>query len=178
MKGISVQKKTVTYKNLFTEAEVTEDLYFHLDPAELTKMWVIGGESWVEHMQNLSESSDGATIMEEFEKMLGTAYGERRGDKLVKSPTIREEFLSSQAYNTLFMELLASEDNGASFFAHLVPSNIDEILAKYQPTTQDGKVKIEDKRPAWIRENREPTKSELDKMTKAELAEAFRAKVA
>lgn len=170
-------KRTVTYKNLFTEAEVTKDLYFHLDPAELTKMWVIGGESWVEHMQALSESSDGKTIMEEFEKMLGTAYGERRGDELVKTPTIREEFLSSQAYNTLFMELLASEDNGASFFSNLVPSNIDEILAKYAPKAENGQVTVEDKRPAWIRENREPTKAELDKMTKAELAEAFRAKV-
>lgn len=167
-------KKTVTYKNLFTEAEVTEDLYFHLDPAELAKMWVIGGESWMEHMQTLSEKSDGKTIMEEFEKMLGTAYGERRGDKLVKTPTIREEFLSSQAYNTLFMELLASKDNGSSFFANLIPSNIDEIVAKFnaQQASDAG-----DKRPAWIRENREPTKSELDKMTKAELAEAFRAKV-
>jgi hypothetical protein len=167
-------KKTVTYKNLFTEAEVTEDLYFHLDPAELAKMWVIGGETWVEHMQTLSVTSDGKTVMEEFEKMLGTAFGERRGDKLVKTSTIREEFLSSQAYHTLFMELLAAPDNGAGFFANLVPSNIDEIVAKFN---LDAKNAADDKRPAWIRENREPTKAELDKMTKAELAEAFRAKV-
>jgi hypothetical protein len=169
-----VIKRTVSYKNLFTQAEVTEDLYFHLDPAELAKMWVVGGESWVEHMQTLSEKNDGKTIMEEFEKMLGTAYGERRGDKLVKTSTIREEFLSSQAYNTLFMELLASDDNGASFFSNLVPSNIDEIVAKFNLQQANN---AEDKRPAWVKENREPTKSELDKMTKAELAEAFRAKV-
>jgi hypothetical protein len=169
-----VLKKTVTYENMFTGKKVTEDLYFNLDPAELAKMWMIGGETWVDHMQTLSQQNDGATIMEEFEKMLGTAYGERRDDKLVKTPTIREEFLSSQAYHTLFMELLMSSDNGSTFFSGLVPKNVEEIIAKFQK--ESGLAPSGAEAPPWVKENREPTQAELTSMTKEQLVEVMRRK--
>lgn len=168
-------KKTVTYQNIFTGQEVTKDLYFNLDPAELAKMWMVGGETWTEHLQTLSEKNDGKTIMEEFEKMLGTAYLERVGDDILKTPEIRERFLSSQAYNTLFMELITSDDNGASFFSGLVPSNVEEIIEKFKKSGAAAAKRPDDNTPAWIREGRKPTNAELQKMTKAELAEAFAA---
>jgi hypothetical protein len=149
-----VIKKTVTYANLFTGEPVTKDLYFHLDAAELAEMTVVQGEGWLEKLETLSQKNDGATIMREFKQMLSAAYGERDGD-----------------------DLITSEDSGGEFFSALIPKDLEKYadqiknnpsLAKASKATDPT-----DKRPAWIREDREPTAKELQSMTKAQMVEVM-----
>lgn len=176
-------KKTVSYNNLFTGEPITKDLYFHMDAAELAEMTVIEGEGWADRIQSLQQDPKGRgkEIIEQFKQLLGAAYGEREGDDLVKSDEITAKFLRSQAYNKLFMELITSKDSGGSFFAALVPADLEQYAEQLANNPELTKASAAsdptDKRPAWIRENREPTASELQRMSKAELAEAFKAQL-
>lgn len=165
-------KRTVTYTDPFEGTEVTEDLWFNMTKAEVAEMAMIKGESWVKSLEHLSAAKDAETIMREFKFLIGTSYGERVGNKHIKSPEITQAFMSSEAYSTLFLELIASADSGADFFAAILPKDLDKLAAGL-PGSQSH-TDLSDKRPAFIRENREPTQAELQKMTKAELAEAFR----
>jgi hypothetical protein len=131
-KGISVLKKTVTYINPFTETEVTEDLYFNLTEAEIIQTAMAEGEGWADSLQRLSTATDGKQIITEFNKLLGMAYGRREGNRHVKSPEITQEFLSSEAYSTLFLDLISSPGSGAEFFSALMPKNMDKIAREGQ----------------------------------------------
>ena len=44
-------KKTITYKNLFTEEEETEVFFFHLSQAELIELEMSKKDGFVETMQ-------------------------------------------------------------------------------------------------------------------------------
>lgn len=136
-------KKTITYKNLFTDEEVTEDFYFHLSKADLVEMQVENhaaaytspktGQKFVgmaAHLQRISDSQDGPTVMREFKALLRRAYLKRVGDKPVKSKEIWEEFVSSEAYSELIYELLTDGAKAAEFFRGMVPGNFEEQMAQ------------------------------------------------
>src|SRR5690349_14774074 len=152
-----------------------------MDAAELAEMAVVEGEDWGDRIESLQRDPKGrgAEIIAQFKSLLGAAYGERDGDDLVKSPEITAKFLRSQAYNTLFMELITSKDSGGSFFAALVPADLEKYAEQLANNPELAKASTAtdptDKRPAWVREGRKPTNAELQRMTKAELAEAFAA---
>jgi hypothetical protein len=80
--------------------------------------------------------------------------------------------LSSEAYSTLFLDLISSPGSGAEFFSALMPKNMDKIAEKVRTNLAAGAQ--DDGTPAWIRENRAPTDAEMKNMTKAQMAEAFR----
>lgn len=135
-------KKTITYKNLFSDEEVTEDFYFHLSKADLIEMEVENhtatytspktGEKFTgmrAHLQKIMDSEDGPSVMREFKTLMRRSYVKRVGDRPVKSIEAWEEFASSEAYSELIFELLTVPEATAAFFAGMVPGNFNEQMA-------------------------------------------------
>jgi hypothetical protein len=121
-------KRAITYES-FDGETVTEDFYFHISKADLTKLELSkfsdgGLEASLRKMMN---ARDGASIMEELDKIIMLSVGVKSEDgrRFVKTEAIREDFKSSPAYEVIFMELVTNAEKAAEFIAACIPGNID-----------------------------------------------------
>ena len=124
-------KKTITYQD-FNGDEVSEDFFFHLSKAELVEMELSHEDGLSEALQRIIAAKDGKGIVTEFKNIILSAYGKRSSDgkRFVKNADVREEFESSEAYSTLFMELVTDTDAAIEFINGIVPSGLAEDAAK------------------------------------------------
>lgn len=124
-------KKTITYKN-FNDEEVTEDHFFHLSKAELVELEMSHQGGLSEALQNIIAAEDGKSIIAEFKKIILGSYGKKSpdGKRFVKTQEMRDEFESSEAYSTLFMELVTDTDKAIEFINGIVPQGLADDAAK------------------------------------------------
>ena len=120
-------KKTVTYKD-FDGNERTEDFYFHLTEQELTEweLSVDGGLSGV--LTRIVNSSDNKTMIEIFKSLLVKSYGEKTPDGrgFIKNDTVLNNFIYTQAFSDLYMELATDDKKAAEFVNGIMPAGIIE----------------------------------------------------
>lgn len=118
-------KKTVTYET-FDGETVTEDFYFNLTKAELSdrQFSVKGGLSAL--MEQIIKTNDQTKMYSIFKEIILAAYGEKSADgrKFIKSKEISENFTHTEAYSTIFMELLNDADAAAAFVTGILPKDI------------------------------------------------------
>lgn len=198
-------KKDITYEDLDGN-KITETFWFHMSKAELAEMAMAkegrqgGFETWV---KTLMATQDGQTIVDAWKNILLSTIGQRSEDnkRFIKNEQIRQDFLNSDAYSELFMELITDPDKMSEFVNGVVPSTMAETVAKAikeapdlatfgqqgdTPTAQGPQARVEEKRtinatpepkderPAWLKEGRVPTAQELKGASDAEIQEAFR----
>jgi hypothetical protein len=168
-------KKTITYQDLDGNP-VTEDFYFNLSKAEIAEMELSHKGGLEAYIQEIIQAEDGGAIISAFKEIIGSAIGRRSEDnrRFVKNQEIRDDFFQSDAWSTLFMDILSKGDEAASFVKSIVPKDLAENFDKLETVELPGEAK--DDRPAYIREDRDPTKAELQAMSKDELMEAMRRK--
>lgn len=172
-------KKTITYSDLDGNP-VTEDFYFNLSKAEIAEMEVQFDGGLSKHLEKVVESQNGAEIITAFKDIISKAIGRRSDDgkRFIKSPDIAAEFFETDAWSVLFMELLTDGNEAAKFVNGMMPPDlVDEATGKKIENVGSPEGPKDDT-PAYIREGREPTKAELQKMSHEELQEAFRRKSA
>lgn len=121
-------KKTVTYEDPFTGDEVTEDLYFNITKAELVEMELMheGEGGLKEHLERISRAGNGQVIMDEMKHIIMKSYGVRRNGKFIKTQEVREEFEASEAYSTLFMEMVTNADAAVEFVGGILPKGLED----------------------------------------------------
>ena len=132
-------KKVIVYTNPFTDQEVTETHYFHISKADLVEMEMEENKAaytdkegnqlsgMQAKLQQIVDSEDGKAIMAEFKDIIRRAYGKKDGDRFLKSPTIWEEFASSEAYSQLIFEICTDAGASADFINGIIPNNLDQI---------------------------------------------------
>lgn len=158
-------KKTITYED-FNGDTVSEDFFFHLSKAELVELEMSHEGGLSSALQRIVEAEDGKGIVAEFKNIILGAYGKKSldGKRFVKNQTIREEFESTEAYSTLFMELVMDADAAAEFINGIIPKEMAEEAAKLAGT--------EDNKPALLTPVPEPeivTKKDIEEMPPEEL---------
>jgi hypothetical protein len=112
--------------------EVTEDLFFHLSQAELIELEMSEKDGLSVVLQKIIDTEDGRAIIAEFKKIILGAYGKKSedGKRFIKNQQLRDEFESSEAYSTLFMELVTDAGAAASFVNGIVPAGTVEAATK------------------------------------------------
>lgn len=172
-------KKTITFQDLDGN-DVTEDFYFSLNKAEIAEMELSHPGGLGAYLNEIVETNDGAAIISTFKMILEKAVGRRSEDgrRLIKNQDVVNDFMQSDAYSVLFMELVTDGEAAAKFVEAIVPQDMKDILSSEKPLVDiplpDKAEETKDDRPAWIRDDREPTKEEMASMSKDELLEAFR----
>jgi hypothetical protein len=131
IEGVSVLKKTITYED-FNGETVVEDHFFHLSKAELVELELSHEGGLSVSLQKIIDSEDGKAIIAEFKNIILTSYGKRSDDgrRFIKNQTFRDEFESSEAYSTLFMELVTDADAAVEFINGIIPAGMTEEAAK------------------------------------------------
>lgn len=152
-------KKTITYED-FNGETVSEDFFFHLSKAELVELELSHKGGMAETLQRIIDEEDGAAIIAEFKSIILGSYGQRSSDgkRFIKNEKLRDEFASTEAYSTLFMELVTDTDAAVEFINGVVPQGMAEEAAKVAGA--DLKIVDEDKP-----EPRIVTKAELVEMS-------------
>ncbi|MDR2395790.1 MAG: hypothetical protein LBD57_04255 [Endomicrobium sp.] len=122
-------KKTIKYVD-YDGNEREEDFYFNLSKAELIEieMNVPGGLE--KKLKKIIAAQDGKEIMAIFKEIVTKAYGEKSPDgrRFIKSKALSDEFLQTEAYSELFMEITTDADKGALFVNSLLPAGLmDEV---------------------------------------------------
>lgn len=124
-------KKTITYTD-FNGEEVKEDFFFHLSKAELIELEMSHNEGLSTALQNIIDANDGKAIMDEMKKIIMMSYGKKStdGKRFIKNQNLREEFASSEAYSTLFVELVTDADAATIFMDGIIPAGVEEMAEK------------------------------------------------
>ena len=127
-------KKTITYTD-FNGGERTEDFYFHLTKAEITKMEMSVNGGMAERIQRIVSAQDQPAIIEVFEDLIKKSYGVKTPDGrgFVKRKEDLEAFMATEAYSQLFMELATDSDAASKFVNGIIPADLSKQIATNPP---------------------------------------------
>lgn len=123
-------KKTITYTD-FNGNERTEDQYFNLSKAEITKMELSIKGGLAEMIKRIVDAQDTPAIIEVFEDLIKRSYGVKTPDGrgFVKRAEDLEAFMATEAYSQLFMELATDADAAAKFVNGIIPADMASQMA-------------------------------------------------
>jgi hypothetical protein len=136
-------KKTITYED-FNGETISEDYFFHLSKAELVELELSHKDGLSGSLTRIIAAEDNAALVAEFKSLIMISYGKKSPDgrNFIKSQELRDEFESSGAYSSLFMELVTDTDSAINFIRGIIPADMAEEI------TQAVEVKPETEPPA------------------------------
>lgn len=116
----------IRIKGIFDDEPTTKKLYFHLSRREMFDFInrydnLTSFEQW---LQAAMDNEDLYTMMKFFDDLIGSAYGERQGERFVKSEQIKESFLNSPEYEELFDQLMDNPSLVREFYQGILPEKI------------------------------------------------------
>lgn len=115
-------KKTVTYID-FDGNVRTEDFFFNLTEQEIAEMELSTEGGLGNFINKAVAAKSQVELIELFKKLILAAYGVKSADgrRFVKNDAVREDFMSTQAFSDIYMELVQDADKASEFFNGIVP---------------------------------------------------------
>ena len=138
-----MHKKEITFKTVDGD-EITRTFRFHISEPEFAELnWGSREGTLKELMDAAVGSEDVGAILRLFEKVIKTAYGKRSEDGITfdKTPELTRQFIQSDAYSVLFIELMADPNVAADFMQKVMPERMEQITETARPEPQDYKQK-------------------------------------
>lgn len=124
--------KTIEYTD-FDGNRRTEDFYFNLTKAEILEWLSTTSEYTLDKvLENMAKKMNVKGIMEATRELIYRAYGEKSldGRRFVKTPEVKANFMETNAYSVLFMELATDGKAAADFFNAIIPKDLAEDVNK------------------------------------------------
>lgn len=119
-------KKTIAYID-YNGVERKEDFYFNLSKAEVMEMEMSTKGGLAEMIQRIVAAQDQTAIIKIFKDLIIKAYGVKSpdGKKFIKNQEVIDDFVQTEAFSELFMELATNADAAAKFVNGIIPANLD-----------------------------------------------------
>lgn len=123
-------KKAITYTD-FDGVERTEDFYFNLSKAEIIMLESTTPGGYTAMLQRIIDSKDNIALMNTFTDLIKRSYGVKSedGKRFIKSEKVLDEFLSSAAYDQLFLEMFTTDNAAADFARGIMPQDLNRQLS-------------------------------------------------
>ena len=114
--------KEITYTD-FDGEKRTEKFYFNLTQAECIELEALGKGGLEGYIRRIISSDDQVEILNIIKKVILLAYGEKTADgkRFYKNQQMKDAFAASEAYSSLFMELLSDADKASEFMREIAP---------------------------------------------------------
>lgn len=121
-------KKTIEFVDYAGNKRV-EDHYFNLNKSEATKMELSTTGGLTRMIENIIEAQDNPAIIKIFEDLILKSYGKKSPDgrRFMKSKEISRDFMETEAYDQLFMELITDPKKAAAFVNEVISFNEKDI---------------------------------------------------
>lgn len=125
-------KATIRARSLFNDEITTQTLYFNMSRREMMDFIkkYDGINSFREYLNSAKTAEDVYAIVEFIDDVLGSAYGERQGERFVKSEVIRDNFLNGPLYEALFEKMLNDGNFAVDLLTGIFPEKIMEQVKK------------------------------------------------
>ena len=123
-------KKTAVYTD-FNGNERTEDCYFHFSEPEILDLETsTEGGFFTKTVNDIINAKDGLKLSVLIKNLMLKAYGVKSpdGKRFIKSEEISKEFSQTEAFSTLFMELITNDKSAADFVNLLVPKSFAKLV--------------------------------------------------
>lgn len=121
--------------------EREEEHCFHLNEAELIKWVTVNKDYTLDNViDQLAKEKDGKEIMRIFDELIYLSYGKKTldGRRFIKTDEVKREFMETEAYSSLFMELVTDAKKAAEFISAIIPKNINSTIEKIVQENPDG----------------------------------------
>ena len=131
-------KKTMTTVD-FGGTKRTETYYFNLTKAEIMEMQLTTDGGFVQMIQKATDAQSNQELVKTFKDIICKSYGvlSPDGRKFIKNEAVLEDFMATQAFSDLYMELLNDENAAAEFFNGVLPEDLQKE-AKTNAPVQPG----------------------------------------
>lgn len=112
--------------------------FFNMTETELTKMQYSVEGNFQAYVQKLADNKDEAKMMDLIERLIVMSYGEKSddGQRFVKvapdGHKLGVDFLQTEAYNTLFMELMTNTNAVIDFVTGILPAKVRNQIPQDQ----------------------------------------------
>lgn len=122
-------KKTIKFTD-YNGVEREEAHYFNLSKAEIMEMEMSTVGGFAEMIEKIVAAQDTPTLVKIFKDLILKSYGEKSPDgrQFMKidenGRPLANEFVQSEAYSVLFMELATDAEAAAEFVNGIVPADV------------------------------------------------------
>lgn len=125
-------QKKIKYTD-YNGNEREETFYFHFNKAELLDKEFRTPGGIENYVKNIIETQDGQKLADMFKMLIQESYGikDPEGRRFMKSPEILRNFVETEAYAELYMQLATDSTAAAEFFNGIFPKD-DLEAAKRQ----------------------------------------------
>lgn len=133
-------KKTINYTD-YDGNDRSEDYFFNLNKSEVIKWLTTTGDYTLDKvMERLANERNGKKIMEIFEDLIKRSYGKKSldGRKFEKSEEIWNDFFQTEAYSSLFTELVTDARKAAAFVNAIIPKDMSDEISKIVKDNPNG----------------------------------------
>lgn len=122
-------KKTITYEDYNGESR-TEDFFFNLTKAELAELNLSVDGGYASYIERIVAAKDIPTLSKIFKELVLMSYGEKSADgkRFVKNRDghrLADDFVETEAYSELYIELVSNTDAASEFVNNIIPKNLD-----------------------------------------------------
>lgn len=129
-------QREITFPD-FDGEMITETFWFNLTKAEIAEMFLSHeGGDFAEYLREIVRAENGGEVIAAFKKILSASVGKREGKRFTKNEEITAEFMESNAYSELFVELIKDPGAMASFIKAVVPADMAETIAENEQTSE------------------------------------------
>lgn len=134
-------KKVIKYTD-YNGVDREETFYFNLNKAELVK-WEGSTSGGMKALYDqIVQTEDKEALIGLFETIIQRSYGEKSvdGKRFMKSPEILANFISTEAYSNLFMELASDDKAATDFMNGIMPA---DLLAEAAKAKENGELQAD-----------------------------------
>lgn len=124
-------KKTIKFTD-YDGNERSDDYYFNFTKAEVVEMEASETGGMKKMLESIIKANDTKRIIEVFKDMIQKSYGVKSpdGKRFIKNKEVLDDFMQTEAYSELFMELATNEQAAIAFVNGIFPKEYSEAAAK------------------------------------------------
>lgn len=133
-------KKTITYTD-YDGNQRTDDYYFNMSKPELIEWQASETGGLDKKIDRITKEQDVKKIIELMKEIIQMSYGIKSDDgkRFIKNQEILDEFMQTEAYSELFMELATDADKAAEFINGILPAGLAEEVKKIEAQIEANK---------------------------------------
>lgn len=124
-------KKTINYDDVNGKPR-TEDFYFNLTKSDIHEWAMVQPDYDLEALlREMTASQDATVILKNFKLLISKSVGLRSegGRGFMKTPEFAAEFMGSNAYSELFLELVQDGGKMSAFVNGIIPPDVAQRVA-------------------------------------------------
>lgn len=123
-------KKTITYTD-YNGVERTEDHWFNINQAEALEMEMSENGGLTTLLERIIQEKDSKKIITFFKDFIHRSYGVKSNDgkRFIKNEEVLNEFVQTEAYVKLYMELAFDSKAATEFVNGVLPTTMPKSAA-------------------------------------------------